>query len=75
MIYPVAGKGESIIASVIIEVKNIWMIKQQIKESSNMAPDFKKMLDIFLEEKPYKEFFYEDNKSKDETKRWIKKFY
>lgn len=38
-----------------------------------MAPDFKKMLDIFLEEKTYKEFFYEDNKSKDETKRWIKK--
>ena len=75
MIYPVAGKGESIIASVIIEVKNIWMTEQQIKTSPNMAPDFEEMLDIFLEEKTYKEFFYEDNKSKDESKRWIKKFY
>lgn len=51
------------------------MTKQEIKSSSNIAPDFEEMLDIFLEEKPYKEFFYEDNKSKDESKRWIKRFY
>lgn len=57
------------------EGKNVWMTEQQIKASPNMAPDFEEMLDIFLEEKPYKEFFYEDNKSKDESKRWIKKFY
>lgn len=51
------------------------MTKQEIKSSSNIAPDFEEMLDIFLEERPYKEFFYEDNKSKDESKRWIKRFY
>lgn len=57
------------------EGKNIWMTEQEIKASSNIASDFEEMLDIFLEEKTYKEFFYEDNKSKDESKRWIKKFY
>lgn len=57
------------------EGKNIWMTKEEIKSSSNIAPDFEEMLDIFLEESSYKEFFYEDNKSKDESKRWIKKFY
>lgn len=51
------------------------MTEQEIKASSNIASDFEEMLDIFLEEKTYKEFFYEDNKSKDESKRWIKKFY
>lgn len=57
------------------EGQNIWMTKQEIKSSPNIAPDFEEMLDIFLEESPYKEFFYEDNKSKDESKRWTKKFY
>ena len=57
------------------EGQNIWMTKQEIKSSPNIAPDFEEMLDIFLEESLYKEFFYEDNKSKDESKRWTKKFY
>ena len=58
------------------EGTTVWMTKQEIKESPNIAPDFEEMLDIFLEEKNYREFFYEDNKSKDESKdeskRWIK---
>lgn len=38
------------------------------------AEDFLEMLDIFLDDNK-NEFFYEDNKSESEEKRWIKRFY
>lgn len=53
---------------------NQWMSIEEIYNSET-ALDFKEMLDVMLEEKGYTEFFYEDTKSLDQEKRWIKRLY
>lgn len=53
---------------------NTWMSIEEIK-ASETADDFKEMLDIFLGESGFVEFFYEDKNIDDEDSRWVKKLY
>ncbi len=55
------------------EGENLWMRIEEVRKSIT-AEDFLEMLDIFLDDNK-NEFFYEDNKSESEEKRWIKRFY
>lgn len=57
------------------EGENKWMTIEEIKESKLVASDFIEMLNIFLEESDYTEFFYGDNLNDDESLRWTKEFY
>lgn len=49
-----------------------WVSLDRIKDYK-LSPDFSEMLEIFLGNSG--EFFYEDLKSDDEEKRWVKRFY
>lgn len=51
------------------------MTLEEIINSDLMASDFLDMLNIFIGEVPYTEFFYEDNQNPDGQKRWVKRFY
>lgn len=53
---------------------NIWMTIDEIKRLV-IAQDFHDMLNIFTGESKFNEFLYEDTKSKDSSKRWVKNFY
>lgn len=56
------------------EGRNVWMSVEEI-QNAQTAPDFHEMLDIFLGNTGYCEFFYEDHPLEEEQKRWKKKFY
>lgn len=56
------------------EGENKWMTIEEIY-SSQTAPDFLEMLDIFVGKKKQTEFFYKDTQSDDEKDRWLKNFY
>lgn len=57
------------------EGENKWMTTEEIKSSSLVASDFIEMLNIFISEGNYTEFFYGDNQDDDESSRWSKEFY
>ena len=57
------------------EGENKWMTIDEIRNSPNVASDFLEMLNIFVGEGNYTEFFYEDNVGDDEDSRWSKAFY
>lgn len=57
------------------EGENKWMNIEEIKNSKSVASDFLEMLNIFVEESDYTEFFYGDNLNDDESSRWNKEFY
>lgn len=51
------------------------MTIEEIINSDLIASDFIEMLNIFIGKENHTEFYYEDNQSNDEMKRWLKKFY
>ena len=50
------------------------MTIEEIKNSNLVASDFIEMLNIFISEGDYTEFFYSYNQD-DESSRWSKEFY
>lgn len=57
------------------EGQNQWMLVDEIINSNLLASDFLEMLNIFLGENGYTEFYYEDTQDPDANKRWLKKLY
>lgn len=57
------------------EGENKWVTIEEIKNSPLVASDFIEMLNIFISNDKYTEFFYTDNKNDDESARWEKEFY
>lgn len=57
------------------EGENKWMTIEEIRSSKLVASDFLEMLNIFVGDAGYSEFFYEDNNADDEDSRWSKAFY